>query len=88
MDKKKVLVWCLIIILCILIPGIFMKQFLNLNNIVVVPTINFGNIKMPAIIAGALGFWGFLLLIYGIIKGILYVIKQLKKLISKKKETA
>lgn len=88
MDKKKVLVWCLIIILCILIPGIFMKQFLNLDSIVVVPTINFGDIKMPAIIAGALGFWGFLLLIYGIIKGILELIKYIKQFICKKKKTA
>ncbi len=66
MDKKKILVWCIIIIVLFLVPAIFMKQFFDLQNMVTIPTINFGEIRMPGLIAGGIGFWGFVLIIWGI----------------------
>lgn len=84
MDKKKVLVWCIIILVLFFIPAIFVKQFLELDTFVKIPTINFGTITMPGLIAGGLGFWGMALIVIGIIVGIKNGIISIKKCIKKR----
>lgn len=88
MDKKKIIAWIIICLVLFFIPAIFMKQFFNLDNMVTVPTINYGEITMPGLLAGGIAFWGFVLIICGIINaghdGYIY----LKRFISKKNKTA
>ena len=55
LDKKKIIVWTIIVLIAFFVPAIFMKQFFNLDNMVTVPTMNFGDITMPGIIAGGIG---------------------------------
>lgn len=85
MDKKKIIAWIIICLVLFFIPAIFMKQFFNLDNMVTIPTINFGDITMPGLLAGGIGFWGFILIIYGII---IAVRDGYKWIVSKKKKTA
>ena len=88
MDKKKIIVWTIIVLIAFFVPAIFMKQFFNLDNMVTVPTMNFGDITMPGIIAGGIGFWGFILVIWGIINVGNDGIKFIKSKLRQKKETA
>lgn len=88
MNKKKIIVWTIIVLVAFFVPAIFMKQFFNLDNMVTVPTINFGDITMPGIIAGGIGFWGIILVIWGIINASNDGIKFIKSKLRQKKETA
>lgn len=74
--KKKVLVWIAIITICILIPGIFFIQFFDWGFMV-----TFNKITMPSVLAGAMIFWIFFFIVYGIYGAI-------HQLTSKKKKTA
>lgn len=76
-DKtKKILTWIIIILICILIPGIFFIQFFNWGFMV-----SFSKITIPSVLAGAMIFWICFFIIYGIYETI-------HQLISKKKKTA
>ena len=88
LDKKKIIVWTIIVLVAFFVPAIFMKQFFNLDNMVTVPTMNFGDITMPGIIAGGIGFWGIILVIWGIINAGNDGIKFIKSKLRQKKETA
>lgn len=85
MDKKKIIAWIIICLVLFFIPAIFMKQFFNLEKMVTIPTINFGNITLPGLLVGGIAFWGFVLIICGIISA---VHDGYKWIVSKKKKTA
>lgn len=88
LNKKKVLVWTLIILIAFFIPAIFMKQFFNLDNMVTIPTINYGDITMPGLIAGGISFWGMILIIWGIGNAGYDGFKFIRSKLRQKKETA
>jgi len=76
--NKKVLVWVAIISCITLVTGIFFKQFFSLDTFVTVPTINFGDITMPSILAGGLFFWGMLLIVCGLAEFVKESIQKIK----------
>lgn len=88
MNKKKVLVWTLIVLIAFFIPAIFMKQFFNLDKMVTIPTINYGNITMPSLLAGGIIFWGMILIIWGIGNAGYDGFKFIRSKLKQKKETA
>lgn len=69
----------------IVIPGAFISTLFEWDWLVELQTINYGTIILPNFIAGALFFWGIVLLIYGIYDLIKSGILKLKNFINKKR---
>jgi len=82
MDTKTKVI---LVIIAILVPGIFFTQLFDWDFLVDIQTINYGTITLPSILAGAIFFWGTLLIIYGIFDLVRTGVIKLKNLVNKKR---